>query len=60
MILIYHQQYAYTLTLFHLFSEKHVLQDTYPETSENTQNKEESAVQNSYFRNAQKRGDGEA
>jgi hypothetical protein len=31
-----------------LFLEKHVLQDTYPETSENTQNKE---IQKTYFRN---------
>jgi hypothetical protein len=43
------------LTYFHLYSRKHVLQDTSPKQVENTQNKEESAMQNTYFRNVQRR-----
>ena len=40
------------LTYFHLYSRKHVLQDTSPNQVENMQ-KEESAKQNAYSRKAQ-------
>jgi hypothetical protein len=53
--------YAYTLTLLHLFLEKHILQDTYPKNKRKyTKIKEKAPKQKAYSRKAHKRNKGEA